>query len=102
MYNELRKIKVNKSSGPDTIPNKILKVFSQIRDKLDSKQFGLPRKFTTHALTYLLHSILLALENGNCSVRLFFADFKKGFDLVDHNVIIREVESLDVHPVIVR
>lgn len=26
VYNDLRKIKVNKSSGPDVIPNKILKV----------------------------------------------------------------------------
>ena len=80
-------------------PNKL---FSQIKYKLDTKQFGLPSKSTTHALVYLLHSILPALENGNCSVRLFFADFKKGFDLVDHNVIIRELESLEVHPVIVR
>jgi hypothetical protein len=49
------------------------------------KQFALPGKSTTHALTYLLHTILSALENSSCSARLFFADFKKGFDLVDHN-----------------
>ena len=42
------------------------------------------------------------LENGSCSARLFFADFKKGFDLVDHNVMIRELENLGVHPAIVR
>jgi hypothetical protein len=66
------------------------------------RQFALPRKSTTHTLTYLLHTILSALENGSCSARLFFADFKKGFDLVDHNVIICELENLSVHPAIVR
>jgi hypothetical protein len=80
----------------------LTKLFAQIESKLDTKQFALPGKSTTHALTYLLHIILSALENGSCSVRLFFADFKKGFDLVDHNVMIRELENLGVHPAIVR
>ena len=30
VYSDLRKIKVNKSSGPDVIPNKILKVFASV------------------------------------------------------------------------
>lgn len=28
----------------------------------------------------------------------FFADFKKGFDFVDHNTIIAELQNLGVHP----
>ena len=63
------------------------KFFPEVVNKLDTKQFALPKKSTTHALVYLLHSILVALEIGSCTARLFFADFKKGFDLVDHNVI---------------
>ena len=174
VYNELRKIRINKSPGPDMIPNKILKVFAyelapvitdiynssiiqgvfpmnlersivvpipkiplpqsveddlrpisltsqiskvmegytlpklppkifaQVESKLDTKQFALPRKSTTHALTYLLHTILSALENDSCSARLFFPGFKKWFDLVDHNVIICELENLGLHPAIVR
>ena len=78
------------------------KLFAQIESKLDTKQFALPRKSTTHALTYLLHTILSAPENGSCSARLFLPDFKKGFDLVDHSVIICELENLGVHPAIVR
>ena len=69
---------------------------------MDSMQFSLPSKSTTHAPVYLLHSILAALESGQCSVRIFFADFRKGFDLVDHNIIIDELKRLDVHPSIVR
>ena len=30
-----------------------------------------------------------------------FADFRKGFDLVDHNIIIQELENLHVNPIIV-
>ena len=171
VYNELRKIRINKSPGPDMIPNKILKVFAyelapvitdiynssiiqgvfpmnlkrsivvpipkvslpqsveddlrpisltsqiskvmegftltklfaQIESKLDMKQFALPGKSTTHALTYLLHTILSALENGSCSARLFFADFKNGLDLVEHKyVIICKLGNLGVHPTILR
>ena len=29
-------------------------------------------------------------------VRMFFSDFSKGFDLVDHNVLLCELDNLDV------
>ncbi|CAB3995721.1 RNA-directed DNA polymerase from mobile element jockey, partial [Paramuricea clavata] len=76
--------------------------FPEVVNKLDTKQFAPPKKSTTHALVYLLHSILVALERGSCTARLFFADFKKGFDLVDHNVIIKELTLLGTHPSIIR
>ena len=78
------------------------KFFPEVVNKLDTKQFALPKKSTTHALVYLLHSILVALERGSCTARLFFADFKKGFDQVDHNVIIKELTLLGTHPSIIR
>jgi hypothetical protein len=34
--------------------------------------------------------------------KIFFADFRKGFDLVDHNFIIGELRNLQVHPAIIR
>ena len=170
VYYALSNIKINKSSGPDLIPNKILKVFAyelapviadvynsslmqgvfphqlklsivqpnpkvvppfsvendlrpisltpqiskimegftidamipQVIDQLDIKQFALPNKSTSHALVYLLHQILAALDNGHNSIRMFFADFRKGFDLVDQNVVINELENLQVQPVLVR
>ena len=76
-------------------------LFPQVINKLDTKQLALPKKSTTHALVYLLHSILKALERGSCSARLFLADFKKGFDLVDHKVIIKELVCLGVQPVVI-
>ena len=73
-----------------------------IQDKIDVKQFAVPGKSTTQALVYLLHIMLAALDVGHCFVRLFFADFRKGFDLVDHNILIDELENLNVHPAIIR
>jgi hypothetical protein len=77
-------------------------LMSEVCHKLDPKQFALPGKSTTQALVYLLHVIHAALDQGHCSVRIFFADFKKGFDLFDHNVIIDELLKLQVSPVIIR
>ena len=74
----------------------------EIRDKIDVKQFAVPGKSTTQALVYLLHIMLAVLDADHWFVRLFFADFRKGFDLVDHNVLIDELENLNVHPVIIR
>ena len=35
-------------------------------------------------------------------VRMYFSDFFKGFDLVDHNVLLRELDNPDVDPHLVR
>ena len=73
-------------------------LLSQVADQLDPKQFSLPKTSTTHAVVYMLHSLLAGLESDQCSVRIFFADFKKGFDLVDHNVLKDELVKIGVHP----
>ena len=39
---------------------------------------------------------------GNNLIRIFFADFSKGFDLVDHHFLLAEMRGLDIHPVIIR
>ena len=75
---------------------------SEVGHKFDPKQFVRPTKSTTQALVYILHLILSALDRGQCSIRIFFADFKKGFDLVDHNVVIEELQRLQVNQAIKR
>ena len=75
-------------------------LLSQVADQLDPKQFSLPKKSTTQAVVYMLHSVLTGPESGRCFVRIFFADFKKGFDLVDHNVLIGELLKIGVHSAI--
>ncbi len=36
-------------------------------------------------------SFYAGLDVGHCYARLFFADFRKDFHLVDHNIIISEL-----------
>jgi hypothetical protein len=45
---------------------------------------------------------LAGLDVGHCAIRLFFADFKKGFDLVSYNIIVQELENLHVNPIIIQ
>ena len=50
----------------------------------------------------MLHIILEVLDTGNNFIRIFFADFSKGFDLVDRHSLLAELRALDIHPVIIR
>ena len=49
----------------------------------------------------LLQAVYEAVDTGNNGARLFMADFSKGFDMIDHEVLIKELEKLDAHPVLV-
>ena len=77
-------------------------LFKQVCDKLDTHQFALAGKSTTHALVFFLQVILEALDQGDTYARIFFTDFSKGFDLVDHNILIQEMELLGVHEATIR
>ena len=71
-------------------------------DKLDLKQFALSGRSTTQALVCLLHLALEALDIGNCALCFFFADFKKGFDLIDHRTLLRKLSGFGLHLSLVR
>ena len=73
-----------------------------VGDKVDSKQFGLPGRSTTQVLVYLLHPILESVDGGEMYVRMFFSDFHRGFDLVDHDVLLCDRDNLDVGTHLVR
>ena len=64
----------------------LTRILPTILPQLDNKQFVVAGKSTEQAIVYILHLALEALDKGNCSLRLFFADFSKGFDLIDHRI----------------
>ena len=74
----------------------------QVKDKLDPKQFSINGKSTVQALVYLLHIILASFDRGDNYARIFFADFSKGFDLVDHNALTAELKHLNVSQCLIR
>ena len=57
-----------------------------IYEDLDCKQFAAAGMSTQHAIAYVIHLVLEALDSGSCSARLFFADFRKGYALIDHTI----------------
>jgi len=64
---------------------------------LDPHQFGSRQGFSTiMALAELVHSWLLNLEKKNTVVRVLFVDFRKAFDLIDHNIIMHKLEALNL------
>ena len=48
----------------------------------------------------MLQAIYEAVDSGDSAARIFFADFSKGFDLIDHNVLITELRNLEVSEII--
>ena len=49
-----------------------------------------------------MHTILETLFTCCRYIRIFVSDFSKGFDLVEHNVLLSELNDLDVDPHLVR
>ena len=50
---------------------------------------------TLHALVSILHLWTTSLDAGQ-SVRTVFVDFRKAFDLVDHNILLRKLQEKSV------
>jgi hypothetical protein len=62
-------------------------LLSFVEPFLDNCQFGCRKgRSTLHALVAILHEWMSCLDSGG-SVRTVFVDFRKAFDLVDHNVL---------------
>ena len=73
-------------------------LLNQVCDKLDAYQFALAGKLTTNALAYFLQS----LDHGDVFARVFFADVSKGFNLVDHSMLVHELQFLGVNEATIR
>ena len=73
-------------------------LLADIGDQIDPYQFAMKGRSTIQALVFLLHNVLETLDRGGSSARVFFANFSKGFDLVDHGVLVAESEKLNVRP----
>jgi len=63
---------------------------------LDENQYGCrPGRSTTHALIAIQHKWLQTLDSKG-SVRVLFVDFRKAFDIVNHNVLFTKLKNFNV------
>ena len=73
----------------------------QIQEKLDPRQYAREGHSTTDTLIYMLHAIHEATDRRNCGARMFFADYSKGFDLIDHSILLRELAFFHIDTVLI-
>ncbi len=57
---------------------------------------GIRNSSTALALLYLTHKWYEVMDTPNIIIRIVFLDFKKGFDLIDHNVLLENMKSIGV------
>ena len=77
-------------------------ILPTILPQLDNKQFAVAGKSPEQAVVYILHLALEALDRGSCSLRMFFADFCKGFDLIDHKILLTKLSKFNIHNSLLR
>ena len=75
-----------------------------IMPQLDTRQFGgIKNSSTTHALVRVIQEWLQAAETPKAIIRaclIDFSDFSKAFDRIDHNILIRKLQLLNVPPIL--
>ena len=78
------------------------RIYKPVLSDLDKKQFAVAGKSTEQALVYLLHIALEALDKENCSVRFFFANFRKGIDLINRGILLQKLCNYNIHNCLTR
>ena len=76
------------------------RLLPHLEGKIDPCQFSRKGHSTKDALIYMLQAIYEAVDSGGVSARIFFADFSKGFDLIDDSILMQELADLEVHTVL--
>ncbi|PFX27783.1 putative RNA-directed DNA polymerase from transposon BS [Stylophora pistillata] len=77
------------------------KLLPRLHGKIDLRQIARRGHSTTDALLFMLQAIYEAGDSADLGSRVFFADSSKGFDLIDHNILMTELRKLEVDPVLI-
>ncbi len=52
------------------------------------------------ALVYLLHKWYEAADKQGNTIRICLLDFSKAFDRLDHNILLKKLKDMEIHPVL--
>ena len=77
------------------------RLVAPISEKLDLRQYVKKGHSTTDSFIYILQAIHEATDSGNCGARMFFADYSKGFYLIGHSILLRELAFFDTDTVLI-
>ena len=68
---------------------------ADIRSQIDKRQYGnVKGASTSHYLIRLLHSLLTELNKPDKLFSTVMYDFKKGFDLIDHTILMKKIIAM--------
>lgn len=76
------------------------RLIKQIAGKINPRQYARERHYIADALIYFLQAFHEATDTGERVTKIFFAGFSKGFDHIDHNILLKELSSFNVDPVL--
>ena len=63
-----------------------------VLEQIGKDQYGcIPHSFTSHALINMIHQWTKATDGTGASVRVFVLEYKRAFDLIDHNILINKL-----------
>ena len=80
----------------------VCKQETSLLSMLDPSQFGaIPKSLTTLALLEMLHEWTQGTDGNGATIRTLLFDYKKAFDLIDHNILVRKLCALSIPPSII-
>ena len=79
----------------DFVVNRYLK--PAVMERIDKRQFGtVPKSCTTHALISMLHTWTKNTDGNGFTTRVMLFDFRKAFDLIDHNILSEKLTRYNI------
>lgn len=78
-----------------------LRLITQIAENIDPRRHVRKGHSNADVQIYLLQSVHEATDTGECAARIFFADFSKKFHLIDHIILLKELSSFNIDPVLI-
>ena len=57
---------------------------------------GIPKSSATLALISIIHTCAQATDGTGASVRVLLFDYRKAFDLIDHNILVQKIRKLSI------
>jgi hypothetical protein len=73
-------------------------ILEDVQEKISDCQFGgLAGSSAVLTLVYLVHNWYKSMEKTGKVVRISFLDFRKAYDLINHNILLGNFMNIGVH-----